>query len=422
MDNRLELIYIKSYKLKKLDNNPRIQIDDGATGKLRALIREHGFQNPLQVWKEGGKYTVLCGNHRYEAGMLEGMREFPCIKYKGTKQEAIARAISDNKSNEWTDWAGDELALLLRELETADFSLPDLTGFDQGEIDALLSDLEPEGLTDADEVPALPEGDPVTKEGDLWTLGGHRLICGDATDKNTVDRLMAGKKAQMVFTDPPYGIEIVNVQETDKGKIGYGDGHLGFVGAGGIVDANAYKPIKGDDTTETARLFYELCYKMNLKMIIWGGNYFSDFLPPSSCWICWDKRVEIPSNNFADCELAWTNITSPARMYRHIWSGLLREGNRTDELVKRVHPTQKPVGLAVWCLENYTNKGDVILDGFGGSGQTLIACEKINRACRMIEYESHYCDVILKRWADFTGEDPVREDGTKWSELYGKAA
>jgi DNA modification methylase len=421
MNSRLELIYIKSDKLKKLDNNPRVQIDDGATKKLRALIREHGFQNPLQVWRENGKYTILCGNHRYGAGMLEGMREFPCIEYKGTKQEAIARAISDNKSNEWTDWAGDELAMLLRELETADFSIPEFTGFDQGEIEALLGDLEVEGLTDADDVPALPEGEPVTQLGDLWTLGRHRLICGDATDKETVTQLMNGAKADMVFTDPPYGMNL----ETDFSKRDRGKGLMGkrqFEDNAKLQRHN-YSKIIGDDKDYDPTHLFEMFPKVR-EMFLWGADYYAERIPEKNkgSWIVWDKRagIEDVEFNLREFETCWSKKKHARRLARFQWFGLMGLGK--EDTKSRIHPTQKPVSLIVWFFKQWGKKDGKVVDLFLGSGSTLIACEQTDRSCYGTELDPKYCDVILKRWANFTGEDPVREDGAKWSELYGKAA
>lgn len=244
-----------------------------------------------------------------------------------------------------------------------------------------------------DDVPE-PQKEAVSKTGDLFLLGSHhRLLCGDSTLKEDVELLMDGKKADMVFTDPPYGIKIVNV----KGNIGFG-GELGFIGAGGWVDVNAYHPIIGDETTNTALKHYNLCKELGInKFLLWGGNYYTDFLPSSSCWVIWDKREEIPSNNFADCEIAWTNLKAPSRIYKHLWSGLLRKGNRAEELIKRVHPTQKPVGMFKNIINDLKNIWS-LFDGFLGSGSTLIACEQTNRICYGMEIDPIYIDVILRRY------------------------
>ena len=218
-----------------------------------------------------------------------------------------------------------------------------------------------------------------------------------------------GKSMRKVVAiyDPPYGVSIINTKKA-KGSIGFG-GKLGFVGADGIVPVNAYAPIAGDETTETSRKVYELLKAKGLdKLIIFGGNYMTDFLPPSACWIVWDKREDIPSNNFADCELAWTSFDEPSRIIRHLWSGLLRKGDRKTELLKRIHPTQKPVGMLMAIIQQFTKKEDIILDPFGGSGSTLIACEKLGRRCFMIEISPEYYSVVVKRWEAFTGKQAIK--------------
>lgn len=137
---------------------------------------------------------------------------------------------------------------------------------------------------------------------------------------------------------------------------------------------------------------------------MWGGNYFSKFLPPSSCWLVWDKEN---TGNFADVELAWSSYKKSAKLYRWLWNGLCRKGDRATEGKKRFHPTQKPVGLFIEILKDFP--GDIILDPFGGSGTTLIACEQTGRACRMLEISPAYCDVIIQRWEQFTGHKAKME-------------
>jgi DNA modification methylase len=222
-------------------------------------------------------------------------------------------------------------------------------------------------------------------------------MCGDSTKKEDVERLLGQQQAGLLLTDPPYGINIVRkVDKAGKGQIGSG--------------GKKYSPIVGDETTETAKKIYQLSKEIGIKkVILWGGNYFTDFLPPSPCWIIWDKRVESSSNNFADCEIAWTSLTSPARMYRQIWNGYTREGKRDVEGLKRVHPTQKPVGLYAFCMNGYSDAEEIILDLFLGSGPALIAAEQLGRICYGMEIDPIYCDVICTRWQTFTGNKPILE-------------
>jgi len=218
------------------------------------------------------------------------------------------------------------------------------------------------------------------KPGDLWQIGSHRLLCGDSTRKEDVGRVM-GKEKAAVISDPPYGVAVV--------------GKNGTVGGGNLCAVGVYSPIVGDETTETAKAFYLLCLNLGFSSFgLWGGNYFTDFLPPSSCWFVWDKRGDIASNNFADCELMWTSLDKPSRVYKQVWMGMIKEG----EHGKRVHPTQKPVDTVQESIKLFSE--DVIFDGFLGSGTTMVACQNLNRKCRGIEISPEYCSVILQRMLD----------------------
>lgn len=176
------------------------------------------------------------------------------------------------------------------------------------------------------------------------------------------------------------------------------------VGGGKIVKAHVYEYIKGDDTTETAEKSYYILKEYSENQIIFGGNYFTDFLFPSPCWCIWDKQN---TGNFADVEMAWTSFSKGAKLYTWLWNGLSRKGDRKTELVSRIHPTQKPVGLLGDILKDFSTTNDKIIDLFGGSGSTLIACEQLDRICYIMEISEKYCDVILKRWEDFTGQEAV---------------
>ena len=381
--------------LKEWDKNPRSISKDGIE-RLKKQIQKLGIYKPLIIAEDN---TILGGNMRYKALQSLGYKDVWVSLVKAdTEEKKIEYALSDNDRS--GQYEGDQLADLIGnfpDIEWGDYSvdikpptnLKDL-------IDQFKEVIE-------DEVPDITDAPAVSKLGEVYQLGRHRLMCGDATKSEDVEKLMDGKKADMVFTDPPYGVRAVNI---DK-KVGYGNGRLeskptGTIGASNIVPVNQYSEIIGDDATQTAQDAYNLFVTLGIKkIIIWGGNYFTDFLPVSSCWCIWDKRDTLPSNNFADCEMAWTNLDKPARIYKQKWSGLLREGDRASELLKRVHPTQKPVGIHVDILKDMSDDEDVILDLFGGSGSTLIACEQTNRICMMMEIDPKYCDVIRKRYDNF---------------------
>lgn len=175
-----------------------------------------------------------------------------------------------------------------------------------------------------------------------------------------------------------------------------------------VVPAKTYNSIIGDETTETAKKNYLLAKEETKNQIIFGGNYFTDFLPASRCWIVWDKNN---TGNFADAELAWTSFDKGVRLYRWTWNGLVRQGGRDTEGITRLHPTQKPVGMLAEIIKDFSEEGDIILDCFGGSGSTLIACEQLGRKCFMAELDPRYCDVIIERWENFTGQKAVKING-----------
>jgi DNA modification methylase len=391
-------------------NNARTHSDE-QINQIASSIKEFGFTNPVLVDGENG---IIAGHGRVMAAKKLNIQEVPTIELSHLSDtQKKAYILADNKLALNAGWDGQILSLELLGLQEADFDL-DLIGFSQEEVDEILSpDIEKcEGKTDPDEVPEVTE-EPKTKLGDVWILGKHRLMCGDSTNIDALERLMDGRKADVVFTDPPYGVSIVNIKK-DK-EVGGGSAvKFGKVGGGGVVDAKEYAEIIGDDTTDTARDFYNSCIAVGIdRFIIWGGNYFTDFLPPSPCWLVWDKQN---SGNFADVELAWCSDGTAAKLYRFTWNGMSRQGDRKTELSTRVHPTQKPVGMFEEIFKDF--KFTLCLDGFLGSGSSLIACEKTNRICYGMEMSAQYCDVIINRWQNFTGNDAVLEStGQSYNEM-----
>lgn len=392
-----QIQFIEVSKLIPYANNARTH-DDNQVTQIASSIREFGFNNPILIDDNNG---IIAGHGRLMAAKKLGLLEAPTIKLSHLNDaQRKAYILADNRIAMNSGWDNELLALELQGIDS-EIDLA-LLGFNVDELDALLNPVElTDGLTDEDAVPDVPVN-PVTVLGDVWILGNHRVMCGDSTSIDNVDKLMDGKKADMVFTDPPYGVAVVKD---------------GMVGADfGVAKKGNYKPIIGDETTDTAIEAYNACVAIGAKKIVlWGGNYFSDKLPPSSCWLVWDKRGDSGIvNTFADCELAWTNMTSPARVHKQLWNGMIREGERD----KRVHPTQKPVALCEWGISNYTDKNASVLDLFLGSGSTLMACEKTNRKCFGMEMSPDYCDVIIKRWEEFTGKKAIHADtGLEFSNL-----
>ena len=375
----MKVQYVPIGQVKPYENNPRK--NKAAVDYVANSIKEFGWRQPIVTDKD---FVIIVGHTRLQAAKKLKLKEVPVLVADDmTEEQAKAYRLADNKTAEFAEWDFD---LLNDELLNLDMDMT-LFGFEDSEEE------EPQEIIE-DEIPEAAESR--CKLGDLWQLGEHRLICGDSTDVAVIDRLMDGVKAKLLLTDPPYGIDVVQNRQVGGG------GALHFGGkVGKRVESSTYIPIANDDTTDTARANYDVALTCTENQIIFGGNYFTDFLPPSRCWIVWDKQN---TGNFADAELAWTSFDKGVKLYHFLWNGLCREGSREVEGKTRVHPTQKPVGMLADILKDFSEENDSILDCFGGSGSTLIACEQLNRKCYMAELDPHYCDIILERWETFTGE------------------
>ena len=377
--------------------NPRK--NDEQVDRMASAIREFGFRIPIVAKSDG---SVVDGHLRLKAAQKLGLKEVPvALADELTDAQVKAFRILANKSANWAEWDTAMLALEIEDLKELDFDL-ELTGFELPELEDIMGagvDGGTEGQTDPDAVPEAQE-EPVSRLGDVWLLGRHRLMCGDSTDAGAVAVLMAGKKADLMLTDPPYGVNAVN-----------GKGQTRNNYSRCIASAGVYAPIIGDDSTETARRGYEVARDASTAQVIFGGNYFTDFLPPSRCWYVWDKG-QPDGTPFAQCELAWVSRDGNVRLFRRLWAGLCREGDRAVEGAKRIHPTQKPVSLCEDIIGEFP-EAQTILDLFGGSGSTLIACEKTGRTCFMMELAPRYVDVIVKRWQEFAGQEATLESSGK---------
>ncbi len=299
-------------------------------------------------------------------------------------REKAANIAANKGAGEW------DKALLGEWFRDLEFAIDlDLTLFDESEREALLAEPETQVVPtpEDDEVPKAPKK-PKTVLGDVYELGSHRLMCGDATEPETIARLLDSDTPDTVFTDPPYGVDVV---KRGKGAIGWSN----------KAKRADYRDVIGDDEPFEPGLI--LSEFEDAKIVLWGANYYSSRLPDSGRWIVWDKdRGE--GTKFSDCELAWTNQKGVAiKKFKVTWDGMRREG---ETGVPRVHPTQKPVLLCEKILEDLEAK--IVVDLYGGSGSTLIACEKLGLKCRMMELDPAYCDVIVERWESFTGKKAHR--------------
>jgi DNA modification methylase len=369
----MELKNIAVSELVPFAKNSRTH-DDAQVAQIAASIREFGFTNPVLVDEVNG---IIAGHGRVMAARKLKLTEVPCIRLLHlSESQKRAYVIADNKLALNAGWDEAMLKLELADLKALDFDL-DLTGFNTDEINALLAEKGTEGLTDPDDTPE-PPVEPVTRLGDVWVCGKHRVMCGSATVETDIATLMQGASPDLIHTDPPYGMNAVTKSSVLKER---------------------YKTdIKGDDNSDTAKDAFRLIYGMypDAKHIWWGANYYCSALPDSECWLVWDKNNG--QSDQTDCELAWANFRSVVRQF-----------TQTSEKVNRVHPTQKPVALMEWIIKRFKISATTIADFFGGSGSTLIAAEKNQIAGYIMELDPKYVDVIVKRWEDFTGQKAVLE-------------
>tara|TARA_R110000787_G_scaffold165742_2_gene278818 strand:- start:407 stop:1591 length:1185 start_codon:yes stop_codon:yes gene_type:complete len=376
----LKVVYKTTAELIPFVNNSRTHSEQQIQ-QVAASIKEFGFTNPILIDENNG---IIAGHGRLLAAQLLKLTEVPTITLSGLSDaQRRAYIIADNKLALNAGWDEQLLGIEITDLKDVGFDI-DLLGFTDDELSGFMGGELNEGLTDEDAVPDVPE-EPVTVLGDIYKLGNHRLMCGDSTSIDAVEKLMDGVKADMVFTDPPYGIN----EKGDRSK------------RGGLAQGGNFKDFK-DDTNQYAIDAYNLCDALKIpRQVWWGANYYCHSMPQSNNWFIWDKRVEEKQKDTqSDCEMAWVKSEySSIRIFRHLWKGMMKDSERGKA---RVHPTQKPIALAEWSFDYFKNVLTV-LDLFGGSGSTMIACEKTKRNCLMMEFEPVYCDVIVKRWEDFTG-------------------
>ena len=374
----INIQYYKANYLIMAEYNPRQLTKDQYT-QLKDSLTRFGLVDPLIVNKHKTRKNILVGGHqRLRIAKEMGLDNFPCVEVDLPYDKERELNIRLNKNV--GEWDYDSLA--------NHFDVGELTewGFSDDELQFWI-DEPTEGLIEDDEIPEVELA--ITKQGDLWMLGDHKVLCGDATKKEDVERLMDNQKADMVFTDPPYGVK------RDKG-LGV---QQGFRGKGKVIPHRVYEG--GWDAETPPKKSFDLMLNNTDKAIIFGGNFFTDKLPQANHWIVWDKKTKMPT--FGDAELMWTNIKrNSVSIIEHEYSGLI---GREKE---RYHPTQKPVALLCKVLNDYTDLNETMLDPFSGSGTTLIACEKTKRKCYGMEIDPHYCDVIVKRWEGFTGKKAER--------------
>lgn len=377
---------VKITEVKTNAKNPRTIKDE----KFRKLVKSiQDFpdmlnKRPLIVFTDvDGKYVVLGGNMRLKACKEIGLKEIPVILAdEWTEEQKAEFLIKDNVGfGEW-DWD-----ILTDEWDTN--NLEDW-GLDLP-VDLSVKELEAE-----EDNFDVPDGGIETDIvlGDLFEIGEHRLLCGDSTCSDTVAKLMNGEKADMIWTDPPYGIN----EEGDRSK------------RGGLAKGNNLPSFK-DDTIKYAIDAFNQPINQDIKIQVWfGANYYCHSLPQSPNWLVWDKRVEENQRDYnSDCELAWIKSDKKSiRIFRHLWKGMLKDSERGE---KRVHATQKPIELVNYCIKEYLSDANLILDYFLGSGVCMVASHQLKRKCYGMELDPKYCQVIIDRMKKLDPSLEIKRNG-----------
>lgn len=382
--------------------------------QIAASINEWGWTVPVLVDEKG---MLIAGHARIMAAQKLGIKEVPTMTATGwTEAQKKAYVIADNKLALNADWNMELLSIELQELQELDFDL-ELTGFDEDEL-ASITPLEA-GLTDEDEVPELQD-EPVTKPGDVWLLGKHRLMCGDSTDGGSVAILMEGGFADLVFTSPPYNANTRvgdgNIFTSKKSKKLYDEGYSDNLPSAEYIDF-------------TKRVL-EVCFSVTNGFIFWNVSYnansrfeyikqIEDRLPFLIEQICWKKSSTIPFKGSLrrDWEPIYLFSTTGEMLgLDEVVSNFWPISNKNSQADN--HKACFPVELPEKGISVVRKKTGIVFEPFGGSGSTLIACEKTGRQARLMEIDPKYCDVIIRRWQDFTGQEAVLEQsGQKFKEL-----
>jgi DNA modification methylase len=394
-----QIEYVEVKKLIPYARNSRTHSDE-QVAQICGSIKEFGFTNPVLIDGEG---VIIAGHGRTIAAQRLNMKEVPCLRLDYlTEAQKKAYVIADNKLALNAGWDDEMLALELGDLKELDFDLS-LTGFDDDELNKLLVEAVNEGLVDEDEAPPPPD-EPISKLGDIWQLGSHRVMCGDSTSIDAVDKLMEGQKADMVFTDPPYGIDFAPQRGTHDKIM---NDNLDESAFSDFLDASflcAFSYMKPDTYAFVWTGWSKIgAFEKSLKkffkiqaMHVWVKNNFGIgyYSRPKHepFYLCLNGKPVYPANAPAD-----------------VWEA--------KKVHKTVHSCEKPVDLIVNIFDTY-HKNSEVLDLFGGSGSTLIACEKSQRKAHLMELDPKYCDVIVTRWQDYTGKQAIHaETGKTFAEM-----
>lgn len=418
----MQIIEVAIDRLKDYENNPRN--NEKAVGAVAESIKEFGFKVPIVI---DSNYTIVAGHTRKKASELLGLEKVPCIMANDLTPEKIkAYRLADNKTAELAEWDFEKLEKEMAELTAFDFDMSAF-GFDES-----LFDIETQAEEDNfDTEQALEEiEEPTTQRGDIWQLGTHRLICGDSTDLNTIKRLMNGNKADLLLTDPPYNVayeggtgltiqndNMSNTQFYEFLKASFSSANENLKEGGAFYIWHA-----GSEGLNFMSASEHVGWKIK-QCLVWVKNTFvmgrQDYQwKHEPCLYGWKSGA---SHYFINDRTQSTVIEDKIDInklkkeeMKDLIKELMQDNTPTtvlyeDKPLKNAdHPTMKPIKLMSRLITNSSKKKEKVLDIFGGSGSTLIACEQLNRQCFMAELDEKYCDVIIKRWETLTGQKAVK--------------
>jgi len=389
-------VQIKTVSVEKLIpyvRNSRTH-SDGQVAQIAASIKEFGWTNPILVDGESG---VIAGHGRLLAARKLGQKEVPVIELAHmTESQKRAYVIADNQLAMNAGWDTTLLSLELADLKEQGFEM-DVLGFDPKELDKLLEPEQVDGLTDEDAVPEAPV-EPKTKLGDIYQLGNHRLMCGDSCSITDMEKLCAGQLIDMWLTDPPYNVAYEGSTGLTIKNVNMEDSQFRQFLRDSYVTADA--------VMKAGAVFY--IWHADLEGYNFRGAAKDAGWTVRQCLI-WEKSSLVMGRQdyhwkHEPCLYGWKDGSG------HLWASDRKQTTILQFNKPRKngeHPTMKPVELFEYCLMNNTKGGDIVLDSFGGSGTTMIAAEKHGRYARLMELDPKYCDVIVKRWEDFTGKKAV---------------
>lgn len=422
--NKLQIVYKNVDDLIPYARNAKIH-DENNINLIAGSIKSFGFNNPVLLDGENG---IIAGHGRVLASKKLGIKQIPTIELQGLSDaEKRAYVIADNRLTEKSEWDKEILSLELQDLNELGIDL-NIIGFSEEDLGNIIQEETPEVVEDefSEQVET-----PKSVKGDIWILGEHRLMCGDSTSENDVKALMQDEKADMVFTDPPYNVAI-----GDKNKA-INDNRV----ARGLSRTNSIETNIANDKFKTDEEISEKLWlpaftnlysfsKDDCSIYVTmpqGGTHMMMMMMMmhKACWnvkheLIWVKNSPTFSMGRLDYDYqhepilyGWKkshNFYGKGKYNKSIWT--IDKPKKCD-----LHPTMKPIELIENALLNSSIKNNVILDLFGGSGSTLIACEQLGRKARLMELDEHYVDVIIQRWQKLTNKDAVRIDGVKYNDL-----